>query len=135
MERPVWACGFPNPSSISLSVAETSCSRSADRTIFLNRLAIIMESFFLQSRKGEEIIPPLGKHRTQQLLRGNGRLARLDTDSASAGGCLSQAGRLCPLFCSPHLPPAYFLEVVQYVGLPTCIGERNEENPMMQKGR
>src|SRR5208283_2033641 len=38
MDSPVCACGFPKPSTTSLSVAETSFSRPASRTIFLNRL-------------------------------------------------------------------------------------------------
>ena len=48
----------------------------------------------------------------------NGRPARFGADSASAGGCLSQAS-LCPLFCAGRV---YFQEMRSLPVEPSAVG-------------
>src|ERR1700679_146576 len=52
MERPAWICGLPKPASIIFKAVETSCSRRASRTIFLNRLDSSIEIILAPGKLG-----------------------------------------------------------------------------------
>src|ERR1700728_5391735 len=52
MERPVWICGLPKPARIIFKAVETSRSRRASRTIFLNRLDSSIEIILAPGKLG-----------------------------------------------------------------------------------